>query len=77
MKFSRNCDFFLSNRAKLWHFCGQLQKEFTMLKTITLGRHISIQGVFVRRLPGGMVVVRVGQTLHAGWPVQGRATSAA
>ena len=44
-----------------------------MLKTITLGRHLSIQGLFVRRLPSGMMVVRVGDTLHTGWPVQAKA----
>jgi len=48
---------------------GQLQKEETMLKTVTLGRHLSIQGLFVRRLPSGMMVVRVGDMLHTGWPV--------
>lgn len=48
-----------------------------MLKTITLGRHISIQGIFVRRLPSGMMAVRVGQTLHVGWPVQAGSRNAA
>ncbi len=43
--------------------------EFDMLKTITLGTTISVQGTYVRSLPNGKVEVRVGQQLFAGSPV--------
>lgn len=40
-----------------------------MLKTITLGTCVSVQGTFVRALPNGKVEVRVGQQLFTGSPV--------
>ena len=40
-----------------------------MLKTITLGTYVSVQGTFVRSLPNGKVEVRVGEKLFAGMPV--------
>ena len=40
-----------------------------MLKTITLGTCVSVQGIFVRALPNGKVEVRVGQQLFTGSPV--------
>jgi hypothetical protein len=40
-----------------------------MIRTITMGSHISVQGTFVRSLPNGEVVVKVGSELYAGKPV--------
>lgn len=40
-----------------------------MLKTITVGSCVSVQGEFVRRLPNGAIVVRVGGSLYSGRPV--------
>lgn len=41
----------------------------TMLKTIMIGRYLSIQGQFVRTTPNGLMVVRVGDKTYAGRPV--------
>lgn len=41
-----------------------------MLKTIMIGRYLSIQGEFVRTTPTGLVVVRIGSQTYAGRPVQ-------
>ncbi|MCA0207085.1 hypothetical protein [Pararhodobacter sp.] len=43
-----------------------------MLKTIMIGRYLSIQGQFVRTTPSGLVVVKVGDKTFAGRPVQKR-----
>ncbi|MCB1356678.1 MAG: hypothetical protein KDK53_09345 [Maritimibacter sp.] len=40
-----------------------------MVKTITLGDYISVQGLWVRNLADGRVVVRVGEKEFAGRPV--------
>ncbi len=40
-----------------------------MLHTVTLGTTISIQGIFVKKLPDGRVQVRVGNKVYAGNPV--------
>ncbi|MBM7067043.1 hypothetical protein [Actibacterium sp. 188UL27-1] len=44
-----------------------------MLKTITLGSCVSVQGTFVKSLTDGKILVRVGQKLFAGFPIGGRA----
>lgn len=44
-----------------------------MLRTIMIGRYLSIQGQFVRCTPGGLMVVRVGDRTYAGRPVQRQA----
>lgn len=44
-----------------------------MLKTITLGSCVSVQGIVVRTLDDGMVVVRVGSRLFQGRPVSQKA----
>ena len=41
-----------------------------MLRTITVGSCVSIQGTFVRALPNGKIVVRVGNSVFQGDPVQ-------
>jgi hypothetical protein len=43
-----------------------------MLKTIMIGRYISIQGQFVRTTPTGLMVVKVGNTTYAGRPANQR-----
>lgn len=43
-----------------------------MLRTITVGSHVSIQGTFVRALTDGRILVRVGERLFKGTPVQTR-----
>ncbi len=40
-----------------------------MLRTITLGSAVSIQGLYVRALPDGRIVVKVDDTSYAGAPV--------
>jgi hypothetical protein len=40
-----------------------------MLKTITLGSCVSVQGVVVRALEDGKLIVRVGDRLFKGQPV--------
>jgi len=40
-----------------------------MLKTITVGSCISIQGTFVKTLADGRIVVRVGERTFEGKPV--------
>lgn len=43
-----------------------------MLRTITLGSCVSVQGVFVKSLANGKVLVRVGQNLYEGNPISGK-----
>ena len=40
-----------------------------MLRTIMIGACVSVQGTFVKTLPNGHMVVRVGDRLFAGRPV--------
>jgi hypothetical protein len=40
-----------------------------MLRTITLGSAVSVQGVFVETLPDGRITVRVGSSIYSGRPV--------
>ncbi|WP_281840387.1 hypothetical protein [Sinisalibacter aestuarii] len=40
-----------------------------MVKTITVGSCISVQGMFVRNLSDGRIVVRVGKQEFIGRPV--------
>ncbi|GAB4381814.1 hypothetical protein [Albidovulum sp.] len=44
-----------------------------MLRTITLGSCVSVQGTFERELADGTVLVRVGKTVFAGIPVTKKA----
>ena len=48
-----------------------------MIRTITLGAHISVQGAFVRTLPDGKIVVRDGERIFAGRPVSAAPSAAA
>ncbi|SFL79624.1 hypothetical protein SAMN04488042_1011539 [Shimia aestuarii] len=40
-----------------------------MLRTITVGSSVSIQGTFVEALPGGRISVRVGDAVYSGVPI--------
>lgn len=40
-----------------------------MLRTITMGSCVSVQGLQVKKLPNGKVVVRVGDRMFEGVPV--------
>lgn len=40
-----------------------------MLRTITLGTCVSVQGTFERQLDNGKIVVRVGNTVFEGFPI--------
>ncbi len=40
-----------------------------MLRTITLGSAVSIQGIYVRAFPDGRIAVKVDNTVYAGKPV--------
>ncbi|WP_265019215.1 hypothetical protein [Cognatishimia activa] len=40
-----------------------------MLRTIMVGTCISVQGLFVKSLPNGRIVVRVGDKVFQGKPV--------
>lgn len=40
-----------------------------MLRTITIGSALSVQGVYVATLPDGRITVRVGDRLYTGTPV--------
>ena len=44
-----------------------------MLRTIVIGSCVSVQGTFVRGLPDGKILVRVGEREFAGQPVPTRA----
>ncbi|MCC6305920.1 MAG: hypothetical protein IT545_12090 [Rhodobacteraceae bacterium] len=40
-----------------------------MIRTIALGDYISVQGLYVSRLPDGHIAVRVGERVFTGPPV--------
>jgi hypothetical protein len=40
-----------------------------MLRTITIGSSISIQGIFVKDMPDGRVAVKVDDVVYSGKPV--------
>ncbi|PRX31188.1 hypothetical protein SAMN05216257_10432 [Meinhardsimonia xiamenensis] len=40
-----------------------------MLRTIMVGKYISVQGEFVRELANGLIEVRVGSRTYTGRPV--------
>lgn len=43
-----------------------------MIKTILLGSCVYVQGTFVRTLDNGKIVVRVGDRLYEGLPVEAK-----
>lgn len=40
-----------------------------MLRTITIGSCVSVQGTFLRQLADGKIAVRVGEKTYVGYPV--------
>lgn len=44
-----------------------------MLRTITLGSCVSVQGTFIRQLDDGKIMVRVDEKTYVGFPVKSRA----
>ncbi len=46
-----------------------------MIRTIMIGEYISVQGLFVGRLPDGRIAVRVGDRVFTGRPVCDRAAA--
>jgi hypothetical protein len=40
-----------------------------MLRTITIGSSISVQGIFVKDMPDGRVAVKVDDIIYSGKPV--------
>ncbi|WP_281280253.1 hypothetical protein [Shimia litoralis] len=40
-----------------------------MLRTITMGTRVSVQGTFECALPNGKITVRVGDMLYTGTPI--------
>ncbi len=44
-----------------------------MLRTITIGSCVSVQGMFIRMLEDGKVAVRVGDRTYVGYPVAAKA----
>ena len=43
-----------------------------MIRTVTVGKHQWVQGLFVKDLPDGKVVVRVGEREFSGKPIAAR-----
>lgn len=43
-----------------------------MVKTITVGSCVSVQGMYVRELTDGRIVVRVGREEYIGRPVSAK-----
>ncbi|VDC23506.1 hypothetical protein [Pseudogemmobacter humi] len=41
-----------------------------MLRTISIGNHISVQGLFVSQGPDGKIAVSVDNRVYVGTPVQ-------
>jgi hypothetical protein len=44
-----------------------------VITTINIGTCVSVQGLFVKRLPNGMVCVKVDGTIYTGRPVSAAA----
>lgn len=40
-----------------------------MLRTITIGSCVSVQGTFVRSMPDGKIAVQVDNTIFSGVPI--------
>ncbi|WP_323804030.1 hypothetical protein [Sulfitobacter litoralis] len=41
-----------------------------MLRTITIGSTVSVQGIFVRDMPDGRISVQVDNAIYTGKPIQ-------
>lgn len=51
----------------------QVVGDVAMLRTITVGSCVSVQGTFERQLENGKIQVRVGERVFAGNPVTKKA----
>ena len=40
-----------------------------MLRTITIGSCVSVQGIFVKEMPDGRITVKVDESIFSGKPV--------
>lgn len=49
------------------------KRDTGMLRTITVGTCVQVQGVFERQLENGKILVRVGERLYEGTPVEKKA----
>jgi len=64
------------------HFCGYLESKrwnsggFIVLRTIEVGSCVSVQGVLVRQLDNGRIVIKVGDRTYEGLPISSQATPA-
>lgn len=47
-----------------------------MIRTINIGRYISVQGTFLRSLANGKVAVKVGEKTFVGTPVASNSNAA-
>ena len=57
------------NHCRLDFKAARSWGEKAMLRTITLGSCVSVQGMFERQLENGKILVRVGKLLFEGYPV--------
>jgi len=57
------------NERRLDYIAARSWGEKAMLRTITLGSCVSVQGTFERQLENGKILVRVGKLLFEGYPV--------
>jgi len=44
-----------------------------MLRTITLGTCVQVQGIFERQLENGKILIRVGSLIFEGYPITKKA----
>jgi hypothetical protein len=57
--------------VNLWRIYERRHRfgETAMLRTITVGDYVSVQGTFVQMLKNGLMQVRVGRRVFTGRPV--------
>lgn len=51
---------------------GTAKRDQTMIRTIKIGKYITAQGVFVRALGNGHIVIRAGKQTLTGRPISAR-----
>lgn len=61
------------NRINFQLYLDHGNREGTMFRTIIIGSKILVQGLVERMTPEGRMVVRVGDRLFEGWPVEAAA----
>lgn len=60
---------FKKNNYKLACYNCSGREERKMLRTITIGSHIQVQGLLVRTLANGKVIISVGEQEFEGKPI--------